>query len=463
MQTLQKPDVLAMPFGAEADTGTINEIPVNPIANSPRASLKKGFPQKTMLPIGKGGEPPLGQDFNGLLNKDSQFYFAFQNGWLPTFDEDVSEAIGGYPEGAILWYNNGVAIVPVKSLIADNTYNFNTNPEYIDGAHWTQIMTVQYTGNQPVGQIIQMLCTEEYVPVGTLPADGTEYTKAQFIDLWTNYLTGNSAKLPTCTYEEYSEAITEYGMCGKFAIDTENLKFRVPLIKDGAHLQQALTNAELSKEYNAGLPNIEGLLEGMRSYDQNASVPSKGDGALKVTRTAVAQTFYDGTDNASGYKMEFDASWDNPIYGNSTTVQPNAIAVRFFVVVADGSINQSQMDWSAWASGLQNKLNTDHSNDSKPYIKESYSDNDGNWYRIWSDNFCEQGGRGTNTSGAGFETITLLKEMRDTNYTLLNCHNSARAVGDQRDAYIISTTQIGLGWDNTQVGGAIWKVEGYIL
>ena len=136
MQNLTKPAVLAIPFCA---TGDKNTIPKD-ATGSQLASLAEGFPQITQKPISEGGVPPEREDFNGALNLDSQFYYAFQNGWLPTFDSDVSEAIGGYPLNAVLWYmpttgEYANTVVPLRSLVSNNTYNFNSDPSYI-GTYW---------------------------------------------------------------------------------------------------------------------------------------------------------------------------------------------------------------------------------------------------------------------------------------------------------------------------------------
>lgn len=136
METITKPQVIAKPF---CDTGDKNTIPTN-ATGSQLASLEEGFPPITALPVSSGGIPPEREDFNGAMNLNSQFYFAFQNGWLPTFDNDVSTAIGGYAEGAVLWYapSSGEyanAVVPLRSLVANNTYNFNSNSSYI-GTYW---------------------------------------------------------------------------------------------------------------------------------------------------------------------------------------------------------------------------------------------------------------------------------------------------------------------------------------
>lgn len=86
---------------------------------------------------------------------------------------------------------------------------------------------------------------------------------------------------------------------------------------------------------------------------------------------------------------------------------------RQFVVVANGSINQSQMDWSEWASGLNGKANIDLSNSSVPHIVE-VSDKSllPSWYRVWSDGWCEQGGQKPENTG----TIAFLKPFINTDY-----------------------------------------------
>lgn len=48
-------------------------------------------------------------------------------------------------------------------------------------------------------------------------------------------------------------------------------------------------------------------------------------------------------------------------------------------------------------------------------LKESYVDENGNWYRLYSDGWLEQGGTYIGSTGS---TITLLKPYADTNYTL---------------------------------------------
>lgn len=74
---------------------------------------------------------------------------------------------------------------------------------------------------------------------------------------------------------------------------------------------------------SAGLPNITGQINKLPTpwngllYEQN--------GALKPVN--VGDTAYSGHANGSNYRLEFDASWSNEAYGNSTTVQPPSMAL----------------------------------------------------------------------------------------------------------------------------------------
>lgn len=202
-----------------------------------------------------------------------------------------------------------------------------------------------------VGQIIQAVCTSSYIPNGCIPCDGTEYTADRFLDFWTNYLTCQPAKILTCTYNEYNTEINTYGQCAKFAVDTSAGKFKAPTIKDGSVIQQAMNDSELGKSYNAGLPNITGAL-----CPQVSTFTAKS--ATGAFRTAGDSNLYDGSylqSQLSQYGYTFDASRSSSIYGNSSTVQPNAVSLRYFVVVVDTYLNQSQLDWTTYTQSLNNK------------------------------------------------------------------------------------------------------------
>lgn len=94
---------------------------------------------------------------------------------------------------------------------------------------------------------------------------------------------------------------------------------------------RVLQGAETAGEYKeAGLPNIEGA---------TSTIIRKGDFALSkdgaLSGTTDMNGYWGMTQVNDGYtrfvRIAFDASLSNPIYGKSTTVQPPAYTVRFYI------------------------------------------------------------------------------------------------------------------------------------
>ena len=148
------PFLLSCPIASEASQSDINQIPVNPTPNSALASQKQGFPHLTMLPLVVGGESPFGEDFNGIFNLISSHTFFLQNGGSYTFNQDLSNTIGGYAKNQILWYFPSTGLpYPVISLINDNTNNFVNDPTLIDGVNWSPLLaTVDLSNLSSTGE-----------------------------------------------------------------------------------------------------------------------------------------------------------------------------------------------------------------------------------------------------------------------------------------------------------------------
>ena len=202
-----------------------------------------------------------------------------------------------------------------------------------------------------IGTIFPCVCSANWTPENALAVDGTEYASTQFPTLWTDYLTAETPKLAVCTYAEYSADITAFGQCAKFAVDTVNNKFKVPTIKDGSYITQANSDTEIGKTYNESLPNCKGKIN-----TDNAG--GTASGVFEATSTIVN---YAGG-NEQGVVTNFSLSKYSSVYQDNAKVQGNNVRLRWFVVVANGTVSQSAMDWSAWATSLNGKLNTDVSN-----------------------------------------------------------------------------------------------------
>ena len=208
-----------------------------------------------------------------------------------------------------------------------------------------------------IGSVHPVMATDTYVPNGCVPANGGEYTRAQFPTFFDDFLVGG--KLLTCTYAAFAAQVALTGNCTKFALDTDAQKFRVPLYKDGDSITQAASAAELGKSVKAGLPNATGGFLGLRASNSGFS------GAF-----AYGANIGDSASGGGGLcSATMDLSRANPIYGNSTTVTDEQVRLRHFVVLASAQNNASVFDWSAYMAALAGKANSDLSNATNNAIK----------------------------------------------------------------------------------------------
>jgi hypothetical protein len=86
-----------------------------------------------MQPITAGGQPPSGNDFNGLFFDYSTHIVWVNAGGQYQFDSALSTAMGGYPQGMVLQSNDGLS--SYVSLVNNNTTDFNSAPSSI-GSLW---------------------------------------------------------------------------------------------------------------------------------------------------------------------------------------------------------------------------------------------------------------------------------------------------------------------------------------
>lgn len=141
----------------------------------------------------------------------------------------------------------------------------------------------------------------------------------------------------------------------RYAEGDLNATVRLPKIT--GFIEGATSIETLSNLTTAGLPNITSFFNGGRSTSS-----SGGD----ITYTGAIykgdayNTYAKGDYNA--YNLYFDASLSNSIYGNSSTVQPQAIKVLYYIVVADTVKTEIEVDIDEIATDLNGKADTDLSN-----------------------------------------------------------------------------------------------------
>ena len=150
------------------------------------------------------------------------------------------------------------------------------------------------------GDICYSLRTEKE---GWLLMDGREVSRTEYADLFdvigTAYGMGDGSttfNLPNCS--------------GKFL--------------------QMDTSKTVGTNIEAGLPNITGSW----TSQYNISMDNNSNCIGAIASTYSTNTGYYGGSTASadwGFGFNFDASKSNTIYGKSTTVQPPAIVVNYFI------------------------------------------------------------------------------------------------------------------------------------
>ena len=349
MESLTIPQILS---GAFAYNGQKNTIPDAP-TGSFLASIQEGFPPITMMPKKNGGQPPEGKDFNGIFNLMSQFYFFTQNGGTYTFNQSVSDAIGGYPENAFLWYypdENNVTAKWLRSTKANNTDNFITNPEVI-GTSW-----VEQNNQQSILPPTSILTFDHPVDFsGLLPLNSAQFKQGYLIencdtsypDFWEKMLEYKRLGASNAAYARYAKTQQQYtaelsanGFCGFYVIDESAKSVRLPYLGD-AYLQGGASN---SIDRTAGLPSIQHTHRHRHDLPGANSACAGGGRVLYVygandsgSAEGYRQSAYDNTQNSSV----------SSIYGKSDTVQTDSVGVFFYIVVANTWKDISIEDFTA--------------------------------------------------------------------------------------------------------------------
>ena len=158
------------------------------------------------------------------------------------------------------------------------------------------IMPVYAASNNSIGEVVAF--SKDSNPAGYLLCDGRAVSRTTY------------AKL-------FAEIGTKYGAGD--GSTTFNLPNLVNRFVEGSRTAGTYIDA--------GLPNIKGSLIATTQGDQN-----KGGGA--ITGTIVGSGDEGGQSNEL-IRYDLDASKASAVYGNSTTVQPPALTMRYFIKVTD--------------------------------------------------------------------------------------------------------------------------------
>ena len=275
--------------------------------------------------------------------------------------------------------------------------------------------------------------------------------------------TGADVTMPIfCKEYEWQNAVNTYGVCGKFVYTpaSGNDPATVRLPKITGFTEGTIDPTLLGDLVEAGLPNITGSINSTVSWASNNPTTS---GAISASKEGGCSI--DSGSSESRQSLAFDASNSSSIYGNSTTVQPQTIKVLYYICIATSTKTEIQVDIDQVATDLNNKVDRSDLAEVQCVV-ETYV-NGTSWYRIYSDGWCEQGGRfnANNTATTASYTVNLLKYYKDTNYSIVTCgySNHADQFKNGVSPYSFTTSSFVIQtYNNDALQPIVWQASGYI-
>lgn len=299
---------------------------------------------------------------------------------------------------------------------------------------------------------------------GLLPGDGIY---AAFY----NYMVGIYSSAPQifCSEADWQASVSAYGTCGKFVLDTDNVTIRLPKVT--GFIEGTITASELGSLIQAGLPNITGTF-GITTRYSAADMANKMSGAFTFTNQG-SPAQYGSNSDVGGY-VSFDASLSDSVYGNSATVQPQAIKGYVYMVIANTAKTEITVDIDdvvADLNQIRQEVQELAVNEHRVVAFQApTADNNYTWYRKYADGWVEQGGYCVvTTGGSEVKIINLPIIMADTKYVamrqteFISNNNSYAAYNNgiwepstRKTTTAFAVLQEGNGWGPAFV----WRVDG---
>lgn len=325
--------------------------------------------------------------------------------------------------------------------------------------------------NNPFSLFDSKYSDHELNNLSWLKSEGQWNAKAVYPDAYdkllkvyngTETVEGLSVKLSTETYTDYD-----------FVLNTADETFRLPLSNNQRFVIETGNGYRIWSDgyvHQWGRAGGNGatvsLLKTLK--DTKYQINLGGGNSYRWGVAPHSFTFYNVTASSFQIRMEeastlaggMNCYWD--VYGYLAEGEYTPPKLYFYV--GETVQNANLIDAGRIGEVLANKIGR---TECKAYITETYV-NGTSWYRVWSDGWCEQGGKSLVT---GAVTINLLKKFANTNYTA-----SASLIGtdgaylSRADATLSTFTPSSFKVDYKSTNpegigtavGYFWQVSGYI-
>lgn len=431
----------------------------------------------------------------GVRVPDAEYVFKFTTGSDLTTAQTIYHSehwltldLGSNGNGVIsAWNWQTAAFVDLSTISANTTYwikvvcNSTTRTFSLstNGTSYTQIAS--YSDNTVLATINDSyqfrLGVVSHRDTNLNPFLGSIDIKGCYIKKNNEYIWNGAeySEMPNRYIDEvrYQKYISNYGVCGKYAIDLQNKTIRLPLIT--GILEGTLIENHIGNITEAGLPNITGNIVARGNSSNEAFASASGAMYTGGTSASYGIGTSNGVSGSAYGTVTFDASRSSSIYGNSNTVQPQTVKVYYYIVIATLTKTEIEVDIDEIATDLNGKADKDLANinygamrtalnsDDIPYITGTYR-NGYSWHNIYSDGFVEQGGMLTPSGSAGYKEINLLVEMADTNFCVYTTRGAESTttnynVWAQTPNYTNSKTSIKVYVSNVNAL-VFWRVAG---
>lgn len=432
-----QPEILLKKF---AEDGTRNVLPIlnTDSSNKQLADLTNGFPTDTQGDPSDGKLPPERADFNALGYLTTSYDFFYQAGGTFTFSSTIATAIGGYPKGARLWHTNsaGVSMI-LRSTKDDNEDDFTDDSSYI-GTSW----------------VIESMIGLDYAQISLFDYKFED----KIINNMSWVRSDLNSWLSNSTYiEGYKHLCDDVG----FVAINDNGMVKITVSASDYTAGNYTRSSGDDKTISSTVYYAWKYSEDILYVTLDTSSMSADDAVSSLQGQRIYK--YENSDMfLTIHKITAETQDSYEINGNTITLNVLVGSDGHRIVLEENGESTSldtiyNETGNAWYY-LLDKTNQQFKlpRGKKRRIIDTYSVGD-NWYRVWSDGWCEQGGYITSS----VITVTFKKPFINTSYSV-SLTDVAYANNGSEKTTVTNRQTTGMLLSSQAQTGCWWKCSGYI-
>lgn len=342
--------------------------------------------------------------------------------------------------------NNNWDIIDAKCGSSNNILDFKWSDHLLNDMSWLRADTFSWQNGTSYSLAYNELLSEYNNSASTTKTDGSITYK----------LTPKGYKIALPNQE--TAILNKYnsdGIAWYYILDTTNKKFKLPRAKHPSLVTLTSTAPVVGNGMTLG------LTDGLSNY---GIAPQANYWGIYASQSVFGSIV--GTDS-TGYLSQdksLGVTTDPTKSGIVADLSSNVKDYNMYLYFYVGNFTKSAEAQTAGlkAELLNGKADVDAPSIQASYLKDTYV-NGTSGYRIWSDGYCEQWGKITNST-AKYHTITPIKKFSNANYNV-----NAVMIGLNQD-YIYTIQVMNVTQNNfslyslnlNEKRGCFWKACGYL-